>query len=485
MKKQGLTICVVFLIIGVYPQILEYSLYDSKRIFQLCILTLAALFFTFGMINNWKASKSTISNLPKCDIRIGLKFVLVVILSSTLISVFSSNYPEKAIVDVLFHLILLLLAYLISSTYLKEHYWLGKVIYITTLLFTVLYIILFLGNYISSFFDPFVSVWPNKIDYSINIGEVSVKGKEILFFVNRRFFNHTQTWTFPFLIGSFVFLKRSKDYKNLSTLIFVLISLWWMLLYQSGGRGTTLSIFVAGAFLWAVSKKDFTPIVKPLVLSSLVGWSLKFFLFDLPYSGSGQAVLRTNNNRTYRWEGALEVWWENPWFGIGPGHYAEIGPTQFVGHPHNYYLQILSEWGLIAFISMAILFFVAASFAWKKYSETNPESTNRLNFLVMSWAVIAACCHAFFSGIMHTPMSQMWLVIILSWFIGYYRRDHKFSFTNERVPVVAYLISLAILLYIVIPEMLTLSEMYQAYSEQYPGRSLYPRFWGQGLFPID
>ncbi|MDZ7757447.1 MAG: O-antigen ligase family protein [Rhodohalobacter sp.] len=231
-----------------------------------------------------------------------------------------------------------------------------------------------------------------------------VKGKEILYFVNRRFFNHTQTWTFPLLIGLTVFLKRSKGYKNFSPLIFILISIWWMLLYQSGGRGTTLSVFVAGAFLWIVSKKDFTPLVKPLVLSSLAGWGLKYLLFDLPYSGSGQAVLRTNNNRTFRWEGALEVWWENPWFGIGPGHYGEIGPTQFVGHPHNYYLQILSEWGIIAFISIAILFFIAASFAWKKYGETKPGSANRLNFIVMSWSFIAACCHAFFSGVMHTPL---------------------------------------------------------------------------------
>jgi O-antigen ligase len=410
---------------------------------------------------------------------------LAVLLFSVLLSVLLSNHPEKAVIDVLFHLILLLLAYLISSTFLKEHYWLGKVIYITALSYVGLYVIFFVGNYISSFINPFISVWPNKIDYSIDIGDMSVMGKEVLFFVNRRFFNHTQTWTFPLLIGLFVFFKKSEGYKTFTPLIFIVISIWWMLLYQSGGRGTTLSIFVAAAFLWVVSRKDFTPLVKPLIVSSLVGWGLKFLIFDLQFSGSGQAVLRTNNNRTFRWEGAFEVWWENPWFGIGPGHYGEIGPTQFVGHPHNYYLQILSEWGIIAFICIAILFFVAASFVWKKYKGTNPGTTNRLNFLVMSWAFVAACCHAFFSGVMHTPLSQTWLVLILAWFIGFYKRENFSMFKTDRVPVMAYVISLAIVLYIVIPEMLSLSDIYQAYLEHYPGRSLYPRFWGQGLFPVE
>jgi O-antigen ligase len=334
-------------------------------------------------------------------------------------------------------------------------------------------------------FSQFVQIWPHKLLVNGDIVNVYADGKELLYFENRRFFNHTQTWTFPLLIGLFVFFKRSKDYKNFTPLIFIIISLWWMLLYQSGGRGTTLSVFVSAAFLWAVSRKDFTPLVKPLILSSLAGWGFKYLLFDLPFSGSGQAVLRTNNNRTFRWEGALEVWWKNPWFGIGPGHYGEIGPTQFVGHPHNYYLQILSEWGVIAFICIAALFFVAASFAWNKFKGTKPGTTNRLNFLVMSWAFVAACCHAFFSGVMHTPLSQMWLVLILAWFIGYYIRENFHMIKTDRVPVLAYVILLAIVLYIVIPEMLTLPEMYQAYAEQYPGRSLYPRFWGQGLFPVE
>ncbi|WP_101071898.1 O-antigen ligase family protein [Rhodohalobacter barkolensis] len=486
MKKVSIIICTVFLIFGTYPHLSDFSLYDSKRILQLAVLTIIGLFFcVIGIVSKRSYINFTINNLKFKNRILGLNFVLVVLLFSTSVSILLSNYPEKAVVDVLFHLILLLLAYLVSSTFLKEHYWLGKVIYITALSYVGLYIVLFIGNYISSFLNPLISVWPNNVDYSIDIGDISMLGKEVLFFVNRRFFNHTQTWTFPLIIGLFVFFKRSKDYKNFTPLIFIIISLWWMMLFQSGGRGTTLSIFVAAAFLWAFSRKDFTPFVRPLIVSSLAGWGLKYLLFDLPFSGSGQAVLRTQNNRTFRWEGALEVWWENPFFGIGPGHYGEIGPTQFVGHPHNYYLQILSEWGVFAFICISILFFVAASFAWKKFEETKPGSTNRLNFLVMSWVFIAACCHAFFSGVMHTPLSQMWLVLILAWFIGYYKREYNYKFKTDRVPVMAYVISLAIVLYIVIPDVLTLSDMYQAYAEQYPGQSLYPRFWGQGLFPVE
>ena len=486
MNNVSIIVISIFLIFGAYLIIPGYFQYDSKRILQLGVLLLIGIFYLVQFIKKRDYLKKRFSYQEnENQFSKGLLFIALVLLFSTALSVYQSNFPERAVVDVLLHLILILLSFLIAPKYLKTHHFTGRLIYAAAVLYVGLYIVVFAGNSISSMFSQFALIWPHKLLINGNAINVYAEGKEILYFVNRRFFNHTQTWTFPLLIGFIVYINRSKGYKKLSPLIFILISLWWMLLYQSGGRGTTLSVFVAAAFLWAVSRKDFTPLVKPLVISALAGWGLKYLLFDLPFSGTGESVLRTEHSRFYRIEGALEVWKENIWFGIGPGHYGEIGPTQFVGHPHNYYLQILSEWGVIAFVCISILFFVAATFVWKKFWETKPSSTNRLNFLVMSWSFIAACCHAFFSGVMHTPLSQMWLVLILAWFIGYYKREYNYNFKSYRIPVLAYVISLAIVLYIVIPEIHTLSEIYQAYSEQYPGRSLFPRFWGQGLFPVE
>jgi hypothetical protein len=120
----------------------------------------------------------------------------------------------------------------------------GKVIFLTAVIYTGLYIIIFFGNYIISFIDPMVLLWPNKYDFSIIYDGVEYHGKEILYFVNIRFFNHTQTWTLPVLIGLLTFLQKKNWDKSIRAILFFLISFWWMLLIASTGRGAMFGIIV-------------------------------------------------------------------------------------------------------------------------------------------------------------------------------------------------------------------------------------------------
>lgn len=485
MKNIPYIIISVYLIFGSYVQLLDFTLYDSKRLFQI------GVFISFGilcMIGFFQPKISLNQHLP--SIKNGyIRYSLVILLISGIISSILSDFLRYAILEYSFTILLLIIILLLAPRTKRSKYNLSKFVFSTALLYSSIYIIIFIGNYITSYIDPMTLIWPNKYHQTIIYDGVEYGGRETLFFVNTRFFNHTQTWTFPLLIGLLAFLKSKKWNKSILTLIILLISIWWALLLATSGRGATVGILISLLLLFLLFKKDVVPILKYTLITLTLGIVLYFILFILPAGeGTTETVLRIESSRFYRWTGALSVWWVNPLFGIGPMHYAAIGPSQMVAHPHNFYLQFLSEWGLIAFMAFSALLIIGLRSIYNNIIVTEHQSPNRIIHITFAWSLTAVLIHAFFSGIMHTPMSQMWLIFVVSWlfefkFRGHIKHDpliHKY-FNLKNI----YLVILIIVMILIINDIFHLNEIYQKYQSQYPGNNLYPRFWGQGLFPID
>lgn len=489
MKKIPLYLISMFVIAGAFIKLPDFYQYDSKRIIQTGIyLIIGSLFFISLVINISRFSKLRISinDYFKETNKVQFAAWCVIFLAGT-VSVLLSNYPGRALLEFTFWIIILALIYYLAPQNAREHFKLGKIIFFSAVIFVGLYVIIFIGNYITSFLDPMVILWPNKYDFSIIYEGIKIEGKEVLYFANTRFFNHTQTWTLPLLIGMLTYMQKEKWQFSLKALIFVIIACWWMLLFASGGRGTTFGVIVSLLFLLLILHKEVFVFAKNGFLTLCCGIVLYYLIFVFPVQEVGQSILRTESSRFYRWGGALEVWLQNPWFGLGPMHYAEIGPSQMVGHPHNFYLQILSEWGIIVFISFVFLLGAGLLFVYKNYYKTKSGSSNRILYVTFVWSLLAVLIHALFSGIMHTSVSQFWLILIVAWFVGFYKREKskKYTHLTEIYSSGLYILFIIIACMIIYQDIINLNELYTSYLNQYPGQRFYPRFWGQGLFPVE
>lgn len=484
MYRVPVIIILIYLSIAVFIRLPEYMMYDSKRILQLYTLTSIGAFYIFLFV------KRTIKlnyYIPEHNLKISkLTGVgLIILLIGGIISALLSSNIEHAFLELSFTFLLLTLILILAPTTLKQHHFLGRIILITALIYSSIYVTIFFGNYISSFLNPMIAIWPDKYNFILTINGVDLSGKEVLYFDHKRFFNHTQTWSLPILLGLVTYYQNIKN-KPITIALTILVSCWWMLIFASGGRGSIVGITGAFILIIIISKKEAFHLLKNVVVTVTLGAVFYFILFKIltPTGADKIPFLRsTDSGRFGMWDKAIEMWMQSPFFGAGPMHYAKITTEPYFAHPHNFYIQILSEWGLIGLIGFMVLGFIFIKMIHENYFNTERNLSNQLIYLVFTWSILAAFIHAFFSGVMMTPMSQMWLVIMAAWFVGYNRYDNLIPKRSFNYLHLVYLVLLIIVLLLAIDDVFSLTEKYEEYATKYPAETrLNPRFWVQGLF---
>lgn len=485
-------ICIsVYLVLAAFLQLPDLNLYDSKRILQLGLFTVIGVMICVSFLQKQKIY----TNKPLRNRSFILSKKIVVIISvlgiAGFISVLSSEQISYAALEYLFFFLLLSVMFLMVPGSLRKHYFLGQAIFVTALLYSGLYLVIFFGNYISSYMDPMIIMWPDKLTFTIVLEGAELKGKEVLYFVNKRFFNHTQTWTLPVLTGLLVFLrvKRPQDY-ILHTLLFLTVSFWWMLVFASGGRGSTVALISSLLIITVLIRKEAYAMIK-YGCATFISGGIFYFLFFRLFSADGFPMMRSTENYNMRlesWQHSADLWIQNPFFGIGPHHFSSmqymIDSAPWSAHPHNFYLQFLTEWGTIAFLAMAVLLYLAGRMVLNNYSKIDKNSPNRIIYISVTWSMAAALIHAFVSGVMITPMSQIWFILIGAWLLGFSMRGSSLKENFSRINYMnfIYLTLLGVVLFLTYEDILTLNSIYSEYMAQYPGDQFFPRFWGQGLF---
>lgn len=483
------TICVLlagFLIFTPYLNIPDYLHYDNKRLLQLCI------FGTIGLLVLYKFfSKKNEYQIDNHNQRLGYSNYLIsgflILFSTGIISAFLSYSIEYALLEFVIFFLLLSLLFILKPLNQKTHLFLGKIILASATIYSGLYLVLFFGNYISSFYNPMITLWPDKYNFSIMINEIELQGKETLFFTHKRFFNHTQTWTIPILVG-FICYHRYKfsDQWVISALLILLASFWWMLIFASGGRGSVLSLVLSVIVLSIIWRKDLIPFLKYGSVSLAISTLFYFIFFKLiPNSNGNMPLLRSSDSgRLNMWQVAMESWWQNPFFGIGPMHYSKLETDPFFAHPHNFYIQFLTEWGIIAFIALVFIIVILIKNVIDNYPEENQKFQTKFLYISVSWSLSAALIHAFFSGVFHTPMSQVWFVLMTGWLLGFNRKKNSASqsFPLHRYASFTFVALLLITAFLVYDDAFSIYQGYEEYLTNYPESKFYPRFWGQGLF---
>jgi len=391
-----------------------------------------------------------------------------------ILSSFLNNQFLLGFIEILHFSIILIISWMISSVYSKNE--ILKFMYRFSVVFVGVYLIYFTAGYVSHLTNSFSPLWPAGTTFEVE-QFTGIVFSETLSFSFIRFFNHIQTWTLPILICLMMFVYN-KTYK---IFLFVLLALWWALLIQSGGRGTFLAVtasFAIVMFLFTERRKERFYLFSGSLAAGVVTYLAMFYSISKPFRDITREGM---SGRMQMWEKAWAMFLENPIFGKGPLSYSIIeNGTLYFAHPHNFYLQILSEWGLIVFVIFLALLTVGIYKIVRKTRETKNHRWKELE-IGLIWSLGAAFLHAGLSQVFHSPLSQLFLIFFLAWwFTSLQSGDASFQIKTRTVAILSVIL-ISAFIYLNTENISNSFNKYESYVETYETNRLYPRIWEQGL----
>lgn len=201
-----------------------------------------------------------------------------------------------------------------------------------------------------------------------------------------------------FTICSMWFYLKNNKYKNIY-LFFVFLALLSILF--DGGRSAIIACTVFMALVCVFNKLNRLR----LILVYTLTWMVYFIIVFFSPSNPLRPIIRDTSSGRYKlWEHAIQCWLNNPIFGCG--FYQLDGYENLPAHPHNLFIQILSETGLIGFSFLSYLIFSVVK-------NINMKQKNGY-FVLASFS--AVFIELFFSGAYIYPVTQvslLWLFVFL------------------------------------------------------------------------
>lgn len=185
-------------------------------------------------------------------------------------------------------------------------------------------------------------------------------------------------------------------------LLFLFLAFLAILL--DGGRSTT----IAYTLFVAIVSMAYRHIRWQLLWTYIASWLAYLLVTYAASFANGASTLRiareTSSGRIDLWENALQCWSQHPV--IGCGLYQLQQYPRLSAHPHNFFVQVLSETGLLGFgLLVYILYAITKYIDW---------SQPHRYFIVASLSAISS--DLFFSGVHVYPVTQMvmlWLLVFL------------------------------------------------------------------------
>jgi len=327
-------------------------------------------------------------------------------------------------------------------------------------------------------------------------------GSFVIGFSNMRFFNHTQTPILPLLILLCCITPRQS---RLRWVWWGLTVYWWMALFAVSGRGTMVGM-VGGCIVAALLRRRLAATyVRTAAMSAALGLlAYAVFLVAIPVLSGGSAfgafatmIERTAadpaSNRLVLWQRATDLILAHPWLGVGPMHFAHnAGDLHTGAHPHDWIMQIASEWGIPAFLCLCGALIMASRAllrAGRSLAAGDALNQTICSALVAGGATILI--DGLVSGLFVMPQSQLAVVFYLGCAIGWCRGRSERS-QDDAMPsrlhkaALACLVAgaAACLVVVVWPD------LHARYLSQPPGADTsvldpvvkWPRLWVDGYF---
>ena len=419
LNRKELFIAIYFLcfILGIVNFSSGYNFYNEYRIFEIILLLMFGLFSAFK--GHYQVNKSEV-------------------LFFTFITVGSVFWQHS-----LFIIIDLLLAYLLVKSFQLLNYneLITKVIVLSSLVIFLLLPVTLLDYFTSGTYIP------NWYPLSWNI-----RVYDSYFLIMSIF----ATW----------FYISGGRYRNIY-LLFLFLAFFAVLL--DGGRSVTLA-YTSFVFIVVLCHKT-TRLT--LILTYISSWLAYLFItYAASFGNDGLSIVReSSSGRIDLWINGLQCWVTRPI--LGCGFYQLEQFPQLSAHPHNIFIQVLTETGLIGFAFLAfIVFKVARHISWS-FKE---------NYFVLA-GLLAVSIDMSLSGVYIYPITQMallWLFVFLFKnpvfaHASYFYSPAKLAPSDTSI-LAKYLPILLIGILVLIFGYLFMNT--SIFSEEMP--STPPRFWGYG-----
>ncbi|MBK8452411.1 MAG: O-antigen ligase family protein [Thiofilum sp.] len=435
-----MTLCLTSL--SVMPFLIEGSFHDSQRLISIFII----LILSYKTVYTGAIAKTS-------------TYIILALAISGFISSVLSIIPYWSMIELL---LLISLVILIVNFQVENYSFLAHKITLLFCFLQLIYIFRALINY------SIVLIRSDPLDINMIIDGFS----------NLRFYGQFISWTLPFIVA---YTCVNKDKNNKYLLFTTMLSTGLVLL--SGTRaffvGMLFSI-VSTYFFVPTLWKSYTLAILKVLLGGMVFYITTLFIIPFYLNIDNSLLLNSSINRDLTnssgrseiWLTTLKVFIEYPYFGIGPMMLALDGIYSGVAHPHNMFLQILSEWGVIfSLIFLTILYKMISS--WKNLIQQNAFIRAPIA-LGITASISSAFMVSLVDGIIVMPVSIIYLGII----VGLGSAVWKHWTPQETSIKLSY--SLKILLYTPIILLTIISAQQWLNLEQFDTNASRPRFWQHG-----
>lgn len=245
---------------------------------------------------------------------------------------------------------------------------------------------------------------------SVVFGNASEPTAALIGFDNPRFLNHVQTIALP-LVAAVSAGDGKKSWRLVG---------WWalfvagMLLFMTSGRATLLALTVGLlTALWAFGPSAWH-YFRRTVIPSIAGIATMWVCYLIWMRDAGYVIdveqFGQAHYRDFLLHQAWKLWLAQPWFGVGPMHFAHWY-TSVAAHPHNIYAQLLAEYGLPAALLTLLL---VGRWLFQTLCRLRRPPSEAISLAIALWGVwVGVAVDGAFSGNFVMPMSQLWIAFAL------------------------------------------------------------------------
>ena len=224
---------------------------------------------------------------------------------------------------------------------------------------------------------------------------------------------------FPLLLGIFIFIYEKEKSKFLQYSLLLILILSGVIIFLSGERTALFYFILSNVFLFFFLKNfkklrfiSFGLSALILIISIIVNPSIKERMIDLTFeelklnknesdfiSYNLDDIVIFTDQHTQHYKSALNIYKDNLIFGVGIRNFRKvcheekykISEISCSTHPHNTYVQLLSELGTIGFlfIIFILLYFINLIFKISKNKNLSDNSLNDFNLCLITSVLIS------------------------------------------------------------------------------------------------
>lgn len=232
----------------------------------------------------------------------------------------------------------------------------------------------------------------------------------------------------------------------------VLVMIAGVAVTQSRGSWVSVSLTFVALAVYLITQRPFrlpAAIFLVVFIGGLTFFATRANVLTQRFAkafNSGKVDLETRRDM---WSGAVRMWKDHPWFGVGPGHYdvrfRVYRPVSLQLQPdraHNEYLNALADWGIVGETIIATslgLLGIGVLKVWKHVKRGDrtlgSNQSDKFAFLLGSCAgILALMLHSFVDFNLQIPANAIVAVTIMALLTSQWRFATERYWFSARLP---------------------------------------------------